>query len=64
MEVHTFLSEINCYVCRSHPVFRAFYIPFLSAGNTVYSEYVLLLSKQKFKNVISKLTPEYDATFI
>lgn len=57
---------LNCCACcdRSHRFLRAFYVPVLSHANTVYSDYVLLINKQKFKKIVSKLTPEYDTSFI
>ena len=48
----------------SHRFFRAFYIPRLSASHIVYRDYTLLLNKQKFKNIISKLTPDFKTDFI
>jgi alpha-1,2-mannosyltransferase len=33
---------------KSHPFFRAFYVPFLSSGYTVYDRYVLL-ERRKMK---------------
>lgn len=34
---------------KSHPLFRAFYIPFLSSDYTVYDRYVLLERRRKKK---------------
>ena len=39
-------------------------MPYLSASHTVYSDYVLLLHKPKFKEIVKKLSPEHDTSFI
>lgn len=45
---------------RSHKLFRAFYVPFLSKKYNKYADYVVLLNKVLFEKIKRKLTPNYQ----
>lgn len=63
MECEFIAVFVTC-MCRSDPLYRAFYIPLLSKKYTKYADYVLLLNKVLFENIKKKLTPDYrSATY-